>query len=310
MKRSLAMVLALALAFTLTACGEPAETEEVKTPAPTLASAEVEENVIDYSSVSACFAEAYLDAEVSCSDNNGTPLVIVSTSLASDAQPENWAEMQETFSACLIDSETAAKEIGCKTAMGQLLAEDSTILLSGFNGKIQYDAFAKKEPLQNGDSQTEHPLIPKIERVQNETMGQKNAIKSAESYLKHSYFSYNGLIEQLEYEKYSKEDATYAADCCGADWYDQAEGQAKQYLKHSNFSYSGLVEQLEYEGFTNGQATWGADHCDANWYDQAAGKAASYLKHSSFSKDGLIEQLEYEGFTHSEAVYGAEQNGY
>ena len=50
----------------------------------------------------------------------------------------------------------------------------------------------------------------------------KNALKSADSYLRYSAFSHDGLINQLEYEGYSTEEATYAADNCGADWDEQA----------------------------------------------------------------------------------------
>ncbi|MEG2533545.1 MAG: Ltp family lipoprotein, partial [Gordonibacter sp.] len=96
------------------------------------------------------------------------------------------------------------------------------------------------------------PVIPQ------ETAGQKNALKSAKSYLKYSSFSYTGLIEQLEYEKFSIDDATYAADNCGADWMIQAEKSAASYLKYSSFSHGGLVEQLVYEGFTPEQAEHGA----------------------------------------------------
>lgn len=89
------------------------------------------------------------------------------------------------------------------------------------------------------------------------TVSQKNALRSAESYLKYSAFSYNGLIEQLEYEEYSHEDAVFAADNCGADWYEQAVKSAESYLKYSAFSHNGLVSQLEYEGFTHDQAEYG-----------------------------------------------------
>lgn len=144
----------------------------------------------------------------------------------------------------------------------------------------------------------------------NVTTGQKNALDSAKSYLKYSAFSYDGLVKQLEYEKYSNEDAVYAADNCGADWDEQALKSAKSYLEYSAFSYKGLIEQLEYEGFTNEQATYGADRCRADWNEQAVKSAESYLKYSSFSRDSLIDQLEYEGFTHEQAVYGAGANGY
>ena len=71
-------------------------------------------------------------------------------------------------------------------------------------------------------------------------------------------FSYSGLIEQLEYEGYSTEDATYAADNCGADWNEQAALSAEDYLDIMSFSRDGLIEQLVYEGFTQEQAEYGA----------------------------------------------------
>ena len=91
------------------------------------------------------------------------------------------------------------------------------------------------------------------------TMGQKNALAKAKSYLNYSAFSYKGLIEQLEYEKFSTSDATYAADNCGADWFEQAAKKAKSYLSFTSFSRDGLIEQLEYEGFTHEQAVYGVE---------------------------------------------------
>ena len=142
------------------------------------------------------------------------------------------------------------------------------------------------------------------------TTGEQNALDSANRYLSFTAFSRTGLIDQLEYEGYTTQEAEYAADRCGADWMDQARKSAVNYLEVSAFSESGLVEQLEYEGFTHEQAVYGVSLCGANWMEQADKKAASYLSFTSFSRSGLIEQLEYEGFTHEQAVYGAEQNGY
>ncbi len=95
------------------------------------------------------------------------------------------------------------------------------------------------------------------------TTGQKNALSSAKSYLKILSFSYEGLIKQLEYEKYSHEDAVYAVDNCGADWYDQAAKKAESYLSFMAFSRDRLIAQLEYEGFTREQAVYGVE---ANGY--------------------------------------------
>ena len=144
----------------------------------------------------------------------------------------------------------------------------------------------------------------------NLTMGQINALASAESYLDFMAFSYDGLIEQLEYEQYTHEEAVFAAENCGADWDEQALKSAKNYLNFSAFSYSGLIEQLEYEKFTTEQANYAADNCGADWKEQAAKSAKSYLDFSSFSRSELINQLEYEGFTREQAEYGVSQNGY
>lgn len=95
---------------------------------------------------------------------------------------------------------------------------------------------------------------------QNENLSTEraSALQMAHDYLKSSAFSRTGLIEQLEYEGFSKDDATYAVDNCGADWKAQAALMAKQYRKSSAFSHKGLVDQLEYEGFTPEQAEYGA----------------------------------------------------
>lgn len=95
-------------------------------------------------------------------------------------------------------------------------------------------------------------------RIAAETTGQRNARAEAKSYLKYSSFSRQGLIEQLEYEGYSTDDAIYGVDSSGADWNEQAVGSASSYLKYSSFSRQGLIDQLLYEGFTIEQAEYGA----------------------------------------------------
>lgn len=92
----------------------------------------------------------------------------------------------------------------------------------------------------------------------NATLGELNALESAKSYLSFKTFSYDGLVKQLEYEKYSHAEATYAADYCGADWKEQAVKCAASYLSFTSFSREQLITQLEYEGFTHDQAIYGA----------------------------------------------------
>lgn len=91
------------------------------------------------------------------------------------------------------------------------------------------------------------------------TTGEENALNKAYNYLDSMAFSKSGLIEQLEYEGFTKSEAKYAVNNCGANWKEQAVKKAEQYLKNQSFSKSGLIEQLEYEGFTAKQARYGAN---------------------------------------------------
>ena len=91
------------------------------------------------------------------------------------------------------------------------------------------------------------------------TRAEENAIGSAESYLGFTAFSRSGLIDQLEFEGFTKAQATLAVDYLDVDWNRQAALSAEQYLEFSSFSRSGLIDQLVFEGFTQSQATYGVD---------------------------------------------------
>ena len=88
------------------------------------------------------------------------------------------------------------------------------------------------------------------------TLGQSNALEQAKRYVELMGFSYQGLIEQLEYEQYTYEEAVYAADNCGADWKEEAAEKAESYLELMSFSREGLIEQLKYDGFTEEEAEY------------------------------------------------------
>lgn len=106
---------------------------------------------------------------------------------------------------------------------------------------------AEDEP----ESPVETPIKEEI------TLGKRNALSKAKDYLSLTAFSYTGLIDQLKYEGFTEEEATYGADNCGADWNEQAAKKAQQYLELTSFSRSGLIDQLKYEGFTSDQAAYG-----------------------------------------------------
>lgn len=105
------------------------------------------------------------------------------------------------------------------------------------------------EPEDSGNSETN----------KSETIGQQNAIKSAQSYLSFSAFSRKGLIGQLEFEGYSNSDATYAVDSLNVNWNEQAAKSAAQYLEFSSFSRQGLIDQLVFEGYSTSEAEFGVN---------------------------------------------------
>ena len=93
----------------------------------------------------------------------------------------------------------------------------------------------------------------------NVTNGMRRALNKAESYLQIMAFSRQGLIDQLEFDGFSYNEAVYAADACGADWYQQAALRARSYLDIMSFSRQGLIDQLEFDGFPYDQAVYGVD---------------------------------------------------
>lgn len=90
------------------------------------------------------------------------------------------------------------------------------------------------------------------------TMGMKNALGSAENYLSFMGISHKGIIQQLEFEGYTNEEAVYAADNCGANWNEEAAEAAESYLDVMSFSKDGLIQQLQFDGFTAEQALYAA----------------------------------------------------
>mgnify|MGYP000965357217 CR=1 FL=1 len=170
-------------------------------------------------------------------------------------------------------------------------------------------------------------LFSPIFEAQANTTGEKNALRSANDYLRFMPFSYNGLIQQLEYEGYTQREAKYAADSCGADWKEQAAIKAESYLEIMAFSREGLMEQLLYEEFTEEEAKYGvgvaygdietpqfaserkSDNSTSMSKKNALKSALNYLDFAAFSYKGLIEQLEYEKYSHEDAVYAADNCG-
>ena len=139
--------------------------------------------------------------------------------------------------------------------IGSLLSDGDSSPSSSLNDSANIIDTTVSSSLIDGGS-TQETSAP-VSTAPKETAGQANARKSAESYLKYQAFSRTGLIKQLEFEKFSSADATYAVDAVEVDWNEQAEKSAKSYLDSSSFSRQGLIDQLLFEGFTQAQATYG-----------------------------------------------------
>lgn len=90
----------------------------------------------------------------------------------------------------------------------------------------------------------------------NETISQKNAIKQAKSYIETMAFSKKELINQLEFNKYSKEDAEYAVNSLDIDYKEQAVKQAESYLESMAFSKEELLHQLKFNGYSEEDAEY------------------------------------------------------
>lgn len=100
--------------------------------------------------------------------------------------------------------------------------------------------------------------IPVVEQTPDKvSAGEKNAAKKAKTYLEFMAFSRDGLVHQLEFDKFTHADAEYGADQSGADWNEQAAKKAKSYIDAMSFSRDGLIKQLVFDKFTTQQAEYG-----------------------------------------------------
>lgn len=91
-------------------------------------------------------------------------------------------------------------------------------------------------------------------------------------------FSQESLLRQLAFEGFSPEEAQYAVDNCGEDWFAAAKNRGQYYLELGGFSCQSLIEMLtEQEGFTLEEATYAADSFEVDWMEQAAMRAEFWV---------------------------------
>ncbi len=151
---------------------------------------------------------------------------------------------------------------------GHQSAED-TITVTRHHTQAELEAIAqatKEREARRKEREEQRELEEREHKeVEDATLSQQNALRSAEQYLETSAFSEAGLIEQLSSEagsKYPHADAVFAVEHLHVNWNEQAVKAAKEYLSTSSFSCQGLIEQLSSEAgskFTVAQAEYAAN---------------------------------------------------
>lgn len=129
---------------------------------------------------------------------------------------------------------------------------------------VSQETEATTQPESTTEPQAQEPAKAPIKTTntpaaQSATVSQQNAVRKAKSYLSYSGFSRDGLVTQLEFEKFSHEDAVYGADNSGGNWNEEAAQKAKSYMDMMGYSRDGLIQQLLFEKFTQAQAEYGAN---------------------------------------------------
>ncbi len=138
------------------------------------------------------------------------------------------------------------------------------------NSAISSSSSAKKEETSS-EKKAESSSSSKKETLESSSSVSreyKNALKSAENYLKLMAFSKQGLYEQLtsEYgDKFPADAAQYAIDNVKVDWNEEALESAKTYMETMPMSIEALRDQLtsEYgEQFTAEEAEYAIQHLE------------------------------------------------
>lgn len=125
------------------------------------------------------------------------------------------------------------------------------------NADVTVETSTETENTESTENTEPQEAVSETESVA--TLGKQNALKKAKDYLQVSAYSHDGLVEQLQFEGYSEDEAIYGADNCGADWNEQAAKKAEQYMEMSAYSKDALEKQLKFDKFNDEQAKYGVE---------------------------------------------------
>lgn len=191
----------------------------------------------------------------------------------------------------------AAIGSGCANTQPPSQADNNPSNSSALNNTADNDTPAQQSQTSSNNSSV--------------TTGEKNVVDEATAYLASMTFSRQALLEQLQADGFTAEEAAQGVDGCGANWNEQAVMAAQSYVDTDilSFSYDSLQNQLQSDGFTAEEATYGADSCTVDWNAQAVKKAKDY-RDMGYTKEETLEQMEFDGFTAEQTNYGIKEAGF
>jgi len=178
--------------------------------------------------------------------------------VATSTAPAQSAADKAAAAQAVIDKAAADKAAADQAVVDQAAA-DKAAAAQAVVDKAAADKAAAAKATADKAAAAKAAAAKKIADANRLTTAQENAKRKAESYLEMSGFSRSGLIEQLQFEGFTVNDAKRAIDSMNVNWNTEAEQKAKSYIELSGFSRSGLIEQLIFEGFTKTQAAHGAN---------------------------------------------------
>ena len=141
----------------------------------------------------------------------------------------------------------------------------------------------------------------------------EQAVKRAKALAANGITNYDNLVEKLESEGFTGEQAAVGAQAAAQS---QESGQnddviaaAKKYVETGNYTYTSLIDKLQQDGYSTGDAEYAANNCGADWNGMAANEAKKLIDGGVTTKEEIVDQLIFKGYTYQQAVHGAEANG-
>ena len=153
---------------------------------------------------------------------------------------------------------------------------------------------------------------------------EEQALDMAKWYLADSkgtvFFSYGGMVDLIELNGFSHEAAVYAADNCGADWYEMVWGELNAFWSPDGFDPQDAISNLQLRGFSYEETIYAVTaFCEENEIrmegpteEERAAEIVRLLLEAGrgityWSRDGMIRQLETDNkFSHDTAVYAVD----